>query len=90
MKRNRQHPRKSPRRFAVFLLGCILAVFAVTPVGAGQDTVSLDSSLEALGFIKLSNDSDAPDFTLQDASGKSIRLADQRGKVVFLTFWTTW
>jgi peroxiredoxin len=31
----------------------------------------------------------APDFTLADASGHSIRLSDSRGKVVLLNFWAT-
>lgn len=57
---------------------------------AGRAPVSLEGALEALGFIVLKNDLSAPDFTLQDPFGQSIRLADQRGKVVFLTFWTTW
>ena len=32
----------------------------------------------------------APGFTLIDASGKTVRLADFRGKVVLLNFWATW
>lgn len=31
----------------------------------------------------------APVFTLSDANGKSVRLADYRGKVVVLNFWAT-
>jgi peroxiredoxin len=32
----------------------------------------------------------APNFALKDASGKTIKLSDYRGKVVLLDFWATW
>ncbi|HEY3305818.1 MAG TPA: redoxin domain-containing protein, partial [Candidatus Binatia bacterium] len=32
----------------------------------------------------------APDFSLEDLSGKRLSLKDLRGKVVFLNFWATW
>jgi len=30
------------------------------------------------------------DFTLQDMSGKTVKLSDYKGKVVVLEFWATW
>lgn len=32
----------------------------------------------------------APDFSLNDAAGKAVRLSDFKGKVVVLNFWATW
>jgi len=32
----------------------------------------------------------ASDFSLQDTNGKTVRLSDQKGKVVLLEFWATW
>ena len=32
----------------------------------------------------------APDFSRTDLTGKAVRLADYRGKLVLLNFWATW
>ena len=32
----------------------------------------------------------APEFALKDAQGKTVSLADYKGKVVLLNFWATW
>ncbi len=32
----------------------------------------------------------APNFTLKDASGAAVNLADYKGKVVLVNFWATW
>jgi cytochrome c biogenesis protein CcmG/thiol:disulfide interchange protein DsbE len=32
----------------------------------------------------------APEFTLKDSSGKTVKLKKYRGKVVLLDFWATW
>jgi cytochrome c biogenesis protein CcmG/thiol:disulfide interchange protein DsbE len=41
-------------------------------------------------FVKTENRRTAPDFVLDDASGKPVRLSEFRGKVVLLNFWATW
>jgi peroxiredoxin len=32
----------------------------------------------------------APNFSLKDATGKTLKLSDYKGKVVLLNFWATW
>lgn len=32
----------------------------------------------------------APDFTLKDSNGQSLKLSDLKGRVVLLNFWATW
>ena len=32
----------------------------------------------------------APDFTLKDATGATVKLSEMKGKVVLLNFWATW
>ena len=32
----------------------------------------------------------APEFELKDASGRTVRLSDYKGKIVVLDFWATW
>jgi len=41
-------------------------------------------------YIKPENRKVAPDFTLSDRNGKSVKLSQFRGDVVLLNFWATW
>jgi peroxiredoxin len=41
-------------------------------------------------LARISGNVPAPDFTLQDTSGKTHRLSDYRGRPVIINFWTTW
>lgn len=90
MSRQRQSRKRATWGIVAILLGGLLAVLPLISFGVGREAASLDGSLEALGFVKLDGEPIAPNFTLSDLSGKHIRLADLRGKVVLLTFWATW
>jgi cytochrome c biogenesis protein CcmG/thiol:disulfide interchange protein DsbE len=69
-------PRTNPARTAALLL-------ALAAAAAGQP--GTHAALEPPKQRK-----PAPGFTLQDSSGKTVQLADYRGKVVLLDFWATW
>jgi peroxiredoxin len=56
-------------------------------------TLALAGALVWTGCAKKARRSSAkpaPEFSLKDASGQTVHLADYRGKVVLLDFWATW
>ena len=54
------------------------------PLAAGEDL------FKKLKIEKPETKILAPDFTLDDPSGKQVSLRTLRGKVIFLNFWATW
>jgi peroxiredoxin len=70
-----------PIRLVFAALG--LSVLLVCVDGCG-------SRMNEAHVRKESDRKEAPNFTLKDASGAAVKLADYRGKVVLLNFWATW
>ncbi len=62
---------------------------AVAQQANQRPTLSQDY-FKKLQIETLGEQKPAPEFALDDLSGKVIRLRNHRGKVVFLNFWATW
>jgi len=73
------------RRFGLLSCGLtLLTLLAFTPACTNKTNARQEQS-KPTGQRK-----PAPDFTLQDGDGNSLKLSDLRGKVVVLNFWATW
>jgi peroxiredoxin len=64
-------------------------VFLTGLIGASLAAAGAHAAFAAEGALNLLNKR-APDFTLRDLNGQTLRLASFRGKVVLLNFWATW
>ena len=70
-------------RILVFL-ACAALPADAAPAGAAEDPA------RALDLIKPNRQQQAKDFSVAALEGGKLRLADLRGKVVFLNLWATW
>lgn len=67
-----------------------LAALAVLALLASGVPGVADDPLAAMEVLLAERGKEASDFTLPDPEGKRVSLRDFRGKVVLLTFFTTW
>lgn len=72
-------PRLSAAIATALLFGYMIAGCSSSPRAVNAASVKPDKERKQ-----------APDFTLKDADGKVVHLADYKGKVVLLDFWATW
>jgi cytochrome oxidase Cu insertion factor (SCO1/SenC/PrrC family) len=84
--------RPSGGRHVIALVGCVLGIVgAVLSPAQGQDAApGVDALLTELGMDVPVRPFAARPFALPDLGGTTVELAQFRGRVVMLYFWTTW
>lgn len=84
-----------------YLLSIMMAVVALSSCAGNssrseesgvrsENTPAADISPSSLLTPPSSKENEAPDFTLNDLSGKPLTLSSLRGKYVILDFWGSW
>jgi len=74
----------------VFAQRCVSACVSQTGWVRNLFAGNISSSAPSTVYVKPENRKMAPDFVLDDASGKPVKLSEFHGKVVLLNFWATW
>jgi peroxiredoxin len=82
---------KSRRYRRILLIAALgISVAALSAQNAAQAKPWYSGGLEKLGFTVFPKPQALDDFTVQALGGASVKLGDQRGKIVLLNFWATW
>jgi cytochrome oxidase Cu insertion factor (SCO1/SenC/PrrC family) len=75
-------------------LGLAAIFFSLQACSSAESDDKQGSALESLAVrfgVMIPNERmPVPDFALENLEGQRVRLTDFRGKIVFLTFSTTW
>lgn len=60
------------------------------PLVAPVQENPLASVMDSMGLQRVQGNPELLDFTATTLAGKSVKLSDYKGKVIFLNFWATW
>lgn len=75
----------------VVVIAGSLAVYNVYKDRVDPVTGQVTEASQAMSDITVAAaQAKAPDFTMEDAAGKTVKLSDFQGKPVVLNFWTSW
>ena len=58
--------------------------------GESRTDTQITDLLASMNMYHFTSQVTAPDFTLTSVAGEKVSLSSYRGKVVLLSFWTTW
>ena len=67
-----------------------ISILIVIVLGALLIAVYSKNKPQEIVIKQIPNKIMATDFTLMDLEGKTVKLSDYKGKVVFINFWATW
>jgi len=74
----------------VVVIAASVAVYNTYKDRVDPMTGQITQASQAMSDITVAALSKAPDFTMEDAKGKTLKLSDLQGKPVVLNFWTSW